>query len=122
MGNKLGHGEGPDASSAVSKATGKKAATASKSGSIDGGHAPHVEDHGEDPVAEVPPPMDPIAPLPVTSASDKLEFTSTPELDLKPNDSSCDSEVATAPDPAPVITADSVEKNIQERSYRLQVG
>ena len=105
-------------------------------------------DTNDDQVFEVPAPMEPMNPIPVSN-SDKLglpsgsnstgvdpagdPIPSSPGGLNKPNDS-CDSVDATTTDNnafsndavpagssgAAVITADSVEKAIQERSYRLQ--
>ena len=104
-------------------------------------------DTNDEQVFEVPAPMEPMNPIPVSN-SDKLGLPSgsnstgvdpsgdpTPSSPgglNKPNDS-CDSVDATTTDNnafsndavpgssgAAVITADSVEKAIQERSYRLQ--
>ena len=105
-----------------------------------GGH--HAQDcDDDDEQAEVPAPMEPMAPIPVSN-SDKLGLPgidpstspgggpatpSSPSLN-KPNDS-CDSVDATDINSSDlggdrssgsVINTDSVEKAIQERSYRLQ--
>jgi hypothetical protein len=150
MGNKLGHAEAaaanaaPSASSAVSldKSVAGKPPTsaASSSGrtkpgssSLDGGG----DDNADDLAAGMPPPMEPIAPLPASTNStdgvpqvdlDSGGGGSLSPASLKPNES-CDDATAApssssgepaAEETATVFTADSVEKAIQERSYRLQ--
>ena len=160
MGNKLGHGEsatsggggpGPteaDSSSAASAARpplsrpssgtasaavlGTHTKKGNKAGNPDpSGNTAQDLDTNDDQVAEVPPPMEPMAPMPVNSVGGLGSGSGgggevstsgggeTPDHN-KPNQS-CDSNDEGGPGAsAGVITADSVEKAIQERSYRLQ--
>lgn len=130
MGNKLGHGDGgsggsgggAEASSSDQHRPPKPLASNNKKS---GGKAGNSLDSGtaqedvidNEQVAEVPPPMEPMAPIPVSN-SDKLGLTTGLECP-QPNNS-CDSSDANTASSSVVITADSVEKAIQERSYRLQ--
>ena len=164
-----GSGRPPPAAAASSSSTGsasggtssvavhnKKGKAGHQSGVEPGGGNHQVAqdcDTNDEQVFEVPAPMEPMNPIPVSN-SDKLGLPSgsnstgvdpsgdptTPSSPgglNKPNDS-CDSVDATTRDNnafsndavpagssagssgASVITADSVEKAIQERSYRLQ--
>ena len=138
MGNKLSHGESddnrPPSGAAASKSNkSKKAGEAALEAAIAASNAAAASETIEETVAEVPPPMDPIkAPIPVSAnaANDKLTGLTSLSSELKPNES-CDPlttleasssvlDFADAVSKPPVITADSVEKAIQERSYRLQ--
>ena len=133
--------------SGVAAAHNKKVKAGHPSSSLEGHGGHHAQDcdTNDDHLAEVPPPMEPMAPIPVSN-SDKLGLPgldpstspggggsgsaatpSSPSLN-KPNDS-CDSVDATDINSSDtggdrssgsVITTDSVEKAIQERSYRLQ--
>ena len=116
MGNKLSHAESDAVDRPPSGASAGKSYKNKKAGEANEANVETIDEA----VAEVPPPMEPIAPIPVSN--DKL--TGLASLDsIKPNES-CDSSLeaseATAEAVKPVITADSVEKAIQERSYRLQ--
>ncbi len=130
MGNKLSHGDSGEGGAAASTAS---AADRPPSGhqvrgpmsevrrSKAGNSEATPDDIIDEQVAEVPPPMEPIAPIPVSN-SDKLGFsleTGSSSLLDKPNNS-CDSSNNAGGASSVVITADSVEKAIQERSYRLQ--
>ena len=126
MGNKLSHAESdavdrPPSGAAAKSNKSRKAGEAEAAASASAVAAETIDEA----VAEVPPPMDPIkAPIPVSN-SEKLGLPSSLSPDLKPNES-CDPSTLESAESAseavkpPVITADSVEKAIQERSYRLQ--
>ena len=134
MGNKLGqHGEAAASASTVDGGLASSATVSSSNKISSKKSTSALEDHPDnDQVAEVPPPMDPIAPLPVTTTSTTSETHAGVPTDLeaslsKPNNR-CDDTSASAKSVAvtPVIPAhiggsDSVEPHLQERTYRLQV-
>ena len=129
MGNKLGqHGEAasstasPAEASAVTSnknSSNKKSTTALSS---------TPEDHLDDQVAEVPPPMEPIAHIPaVTTTSttsdaaanlDDLEQHTAAASSLSKPNNRCDDQQHVIPNTTSV--SDSVEPHLQERAYRLQ--
>ena len=117
MGNKLSHGESDAVDRPPSGAGAGKSNKSKKAGEANEANVDTIDEA----VAEVPPPMEPLcAPIPVSN--DKLTGLTSLDPSLKPNESCDPSEASEAAGEAvkPVITADSVEKAIQERSYRLQ--
>lgn len=121
MGNKLGHGS--DSVESASHVAGAERPPRGPSSHVTsnlkkGGKAGNIEaqdDTIDEAVAEVPPPMEPII-APGIPVNDKLGLS----LDSPKPNNSCDSSEVVPSSSNNVITADSAEKAIQERSYRLQ--
>ena len=131
MGNKLGqHGEAASSTASPAEAsavTSNKNSSSNKKSTTALSSTP--EDHLDDQVAEVPPPMEPIAHIPaVTTTSttsdaaanlDDLEqHTAAASSSLSKPNNRCDDQQHVIPNTTSV--SDSVEPHLQERAYRLQ--